>query len=424
MLSKKSIWLILWLANCLVLEGLAQVVSSPYTVLGVGDVNVKANVRSMGMGNVGVSLSGGYYSNMVNPATLVYNKLTLFEAAYLGEAKLLQSDQSGNARVFGANLRYMNFAFPVMQRWTIGAGMRPITNVNYAFNVSEKIPGTPTFADYRYSGKGGLTQVYLSNGFYLFKGLSVGLELNYNFGGIQSESSAQLSDTQLNYIIGQYDRVNFSKLHYLAGIHYSLDLKKERTIQVGVTYEPQADYRATYYRSLQRRTTTDRPISTDTLAIGEVTAVTIPASLSAGIHYEKYGKYAFGVEYASQPWSSFQGLSGGGNRDALADARRLSVGGEYTPDYASINNYFKRVTFRAGFQYRLLPWEVRGIQLEDYSATFGFSLPMSRGISALSLAGSYGFINAPKDELVRETYFRFMLGLTINDRWFVRRRFN
>ena len=56
-------------------------------------------------------------------------------------------------------------------------------------------------------------------------------------------------------------------------------------------------------------------------------------------------------------------------------------------------------------------------------ASIGFDFPVGR-LSFLNLALSAGKRGDKKDNIVEENYYRVNIGVTLNDRWFVRNKFD
>jgi hypothetical protein len=133
-------------------------------------------------------------------------------------------------------------------------------------------------------------------------------------------------------------------------------------------------------------------------------------------------RYRFGVDYAFENWSAYENEV---NPETLRNTHAISIGGEYTPDYASYNNYLKKVRLRAGAYFRQDPRVINGTQLNDVGVSVGFGFPIvlprlqTSFVNTALEVGSFG-----ADTPIRETYFRFTLGFCLNDNtWFYKRRF-
>ncbi|MEN7546739.1 hypothetical protein AAG747_02390 [Rapidithrix thailandica] len=418
MFVKNSLFVVLLLL-LISFKGFAQFGSNnPYTSRGIGEVLGNSSMRNLGMSNMGVSSGNVAYLNQMNPALLVYNKYTVFEAIYTGEYSTLTT-KSAEQNDMGANLRNIAFAFPVNTRWwTMGIGLRPLTNVNYSISLMDTIAATPSpaFVKYALEGDGGISQVYFSNGFYIGKGLSLGLEIAFNFGAINKKETSQLMEPSA-YEVGEFTRTNYTKFTFKPGIQYSLKVAENKRVNIGATYDFKTDFNSKYLASRQIRLQ-DIVKSSDTTAYNTKGAVTMPSGYVIGASFEQTGKFVVGADFEWRKWSEYVDADGNGD---LSDTYRLSVGGEYTPDYSSVSNYLKRMTFRAGFKYEQMPWAIGQEQLEDLSGSLGISFPMAKGFSSINLAGAYGNMDSKGEVPIKKEYFKFHLGITINTQWFYKR---
>lgn len=418
----KRISILFWLCCIFFVQhrSVAQNSNIPYSILGLGRPVYAQNVRSMGMGGLQASTGNALYNNFTNPALLSYNKLTTFAGGYLGKYKQLKE---GNKQQTSsdARLSYLNLAFPLTKRWTMSLGLRPLTLVNYNISKLEKIPHRPTFVQYQFEGFGGLSQVSLSSGYHLWKGLSLGLELRYIFGKISSNSKSILHGGVNDYAVGTFEETTYSKIHWKLGVAYSASLNEKHSLDFGFSYRPTAKLSASSLRSYQRRTITDIKIRVDTLNYVKNNHEIYPSAYSLGFSFRHKHKFLAGIEYAAQYWSEYANKVG---KHPLADGYKISTGFEWTPDYKSVSSYWKRVTMRAGFAYEKLPWQFAGESIEDRKVTAGLSFPLMRYFSSISMVVEYGNLDGKSPEIIKENYLHFGLGLTINDRWFIKRKIN
>src|SRR5687768_13132379 len=98
--------------------------NSPYSQIGIGDINNSAFVPSIGIGGAGASHADGIHINYINPALLARNKTTVFDVGVNGQFKKIQTSTASQKDI-GGNLSYLAYAFPVSRKWTLGAGLRP-----------------------------------------------------------------------------------------------------------------------------------------------------------------------------------------------------------------------------------------------------------------------------------------------------------
>ena len=400
----------------------SQGANSPYSGNGVGEPVFQGNLRNIGMGGIGVSSGNGLYSNLLNPALLQNNNLTLFEAAFYGEYKENTTSNS-TQRDDGGNISYFTFAFPVKKNWTTGFGLRPVTSVNYEVSESNLINGTNTRVIKLEKGTGGISQLYFSNGINVWKGLCLGLNINYNFGSITDEWSNNIEEISRLDIINLKRRSNYSQFTFASGISYSHKLKEATKLNFGATYEKSFKYKSKFFESTQRLSIHEIVIISDTLTLFSSRKVNLPATTRIGISIEKPYKYLVGINFEIQTWSVYEEF---GSDKILKDTYKISFGGEWIPDPNSISNYLKRITFRAGVNYKQLPWidQESQEQINEMNTNLGFSFPLAKGTSTLNFAFTYGKRGMDSKALINEKFYRLHLGLTVNNQWFVRRKIN
>jgi long-subunit fatty acid transport protein len=215
-----------------------------------------------------------------------------------------------------------------------------------------------------------------------------------------------------------------------AGVSYSKDslfTNKRYRLSFGATYGFASDLNTRVRYEFYRNSPTTGPMDSDTLtSVKGSTYVpqvfTVGASIGYGVRWN------VGTEFTYQDWSKFKSLSQ--PEGTLGAAWKAALGGEITPDLLS-TNYLKRVTYRVGLSYEQTPYQVDmnddpGItdyhKVKDLGINFGFSLPA--GQSSLDLAFRYGKRGNKTDTFLAEDYFRIYFGITFNDRWFIKRKFD
>ncbi|AFM04074.1 hypothetical protein Fleli_1664 [Bernardetia litoralis DSM 6794] len=407
----------------------AQIANNPFSRIGLGDISSQSSISNLGMGGMGVSLPTVKSSNLQNPALLSYHKLTVFEAAGIGDYKDLKTN-TVQTNDFGGSLGYLSLIFPVYKNMAINVGFQPFSAVNYDAVSYELLENTPTFVKYDYAGTGGVSQVFLGVGYKIIQNLSVGAQINYNFGAISNTSTSTLDDFRGSYIAQLTDRYNYNDFTYRLGLHYFIPVFDNSQINVGVSYDGSADFSATHFRAFERKTFGDVVIDGDTLLLDEKASITIPDALTFGISLQrgylqaasgtKNTAYSFGVDYTIQDWSVANSSAIVGN-NRLQSSSKISVGGEITPDVRS-TNYLARTTYRAGFTHSQTPLVINDESIEDMSLSIGFSLPVKNNFSSLNMYGAIG--KRGTLNTIQERYVKFGLGISISDRWFIRSRFD
>jgi len=404
-----------------------QAARSPFSYLGIGEYYGNALAHNQGMGGVGISNPQYFFLNNQNPALLVFNRFTVFEAGFIGEKRTTSGNGLSESNGSG-NLNYLVTAFPVkLARWTTSIGLMPYSSVNYKLNYTEAIEGTTTnTVNVKESGDGGINQFFWSNGVVLNKNFSVGVKMNYLFGSVIREYSNTLttSNQTIAYQPTIYTRNFIKDINFSAGLSFhkdSLAGKKNYKINVGVVYDFKADLNSEYYARIERRNSAG--IVDSTTLINNVPGnITIPSSLSAGISIGKGDYWLIGADITLLDYRKFRDFNGE-TQPWGAEGWKSSLGTEFTPDPTAIGSYFKRMTYRTGVSYDRYPYLINGNMVKDFGINFGFSMPVAR-YSSLDFAVKVGKRGNLVNNTIEENYFKIYFGMTFNDQWFIKRRFD
>ena len=96
---------------------------------------------------------------------------------------------------------------------------------------------------------------------------------------------------------------------------------------------------------------------------------------------------------------------------------------EIIPDAENVNSFFKRVTYRGGLLYKRYPYLINGGQINNIAVTFGMSLPVGT-ISRINIGFEVGKRGNLQKTLIKENYLKFLVGSSINNIWFIKRKFD
>ena len=407
------------------MESIGQAAKTPFSSFGLGETFGNGLTQNQGMGGIGASYPEYWHLNNINPALLVFNTLTVFEAGFIGEQKTIKgasaSERSGNG-----NLNYLAMGFPVKRgKWGTSFGLMPYTSVNYRLNYVDAIENSTSTIDVIERGSGGINQLFWSNGVALHRNVSIGLKSTYYFSAIVNEYATTLSEsTQLiQYTNNIYDRQSFSGFGFSTGISYhkdSLFSKKNYQLNFGLVYDLKSEIKTKFFERFERRTASGI-IDSVTLINNEPFYITFPQTLTAGLSFGKGLDWMIGADYTYQDYSNYRDFNG--SSAGATTGWQFSLGGKFIPDAGSVSNYLKRVTYRTGVSFGEAPYLINGSALKDFGINFGLSLPVSR-ISSLDLAVKVGKRGDIQTNTLEENYFKLYFGATFNDQWFIKRRFD
>ena len=413
--------------------------NSPYSRIGLGEYNANTGgVRQMGMGGVGLAAPNAVNVNELNPALLFYTSRTTFEAGYNGQYKTVKNANGAN-RSGSGTLGYFAFSVPLSTKWGAAVGLKQVSAVDYESNIIENVVGTPVPGQARSlkqnKGSGGVSEAYLAQGYRLGKNFTLGFTAAYVFGVIDETTGTTVQEgTSTDRLINAVDRVStrYSDFAFRTGAHYRQKLGKDLNLNLGGVYS--------FAHSLngQRERTQEQQYADDGSLANAVSTLSasrgssyVPALAQVGFSLDNDKNWSASLDVAQQQWSKFRNF--GEQPQVLSNTLRVGLGGEISPDPGSVEHYFQRVSYRAGVAVAQLPYQPGGKTLYDRSVSwgFGFPLPTATPLEAttFSLGFTYGvrgnsdIINpATKSSNVQETYIRGQLGVTLNNRWFIKRR--
>ncbi len=409
----------------------AQVAPSPVSTFGFGELYTPALAQNQGMGGVGIAAPSSWYLNNQNPALLVFNYVTVFQAGLQLEKKAI-NDGTSIANTGSGNLNYLAIAFPVKSgKWTTSLGLMPYSNVNYNLSYSEPVGGGGLGTVTKNSiGKGGISQFYWSNGVRLTKFLSVGVKASYLFSSINKQNT-----NTINLSLGNYSSIvtrdAFNGVNLSGGISFHKDslFRKNYRINIGATYSLSSDLSVDHKVTNELYSSSGAVIDSTTF-IRQSLTTTLPQNIGVGFSFGRPEKWMVAGDFLFMDYGTYHSykndLTGQDHRfdDRPSPAFHSAFGGEFTPDISDFTNYLKRVTYRTGVSYDQYQFLVNGNQLRDFGINFGLSLPVNR-LSTIDIGVKFGRRGAVSLNTIEENYFRLYFGVTFNDNsWFIKRKFD
>ena len=397
--------------------------SSPYSRFGIGDVFTGSpNTILKGMGGISNSISDHSILNPNNPASYgaIDSLSFLFDAGfYIKTATFSTANMTENGS--NASFDYASVGLSATKWWKMGLGIMPYSNREYNDITSHYNPGTYNID---FKGEGGLSRVFFANAFKITKNLSIGVTASYIFGTLSDLTMIYFPDSTY-YINGKRSidmRINDFKFDY--GILYSIPIKDSR-INIGLTYSQGSNVnskRDIFIRTMFKGydNLVENPIDTLEYKTDEMVNINIPQGFGVGISYEKNNRWMIGADFN---WTEWNGFKLNGADDGLQNSWNVAVGGEYKPKATSISKYYKRMSYRAGFHYDQTYYNINGRSIDKFGITFGLGLPVPRSLTSFNIALEFGKMGTINNNLVRENYFNISIGMSIYDRWFVKRKY-
>ena len=404
--------------------------NDPYSKYGIGELVNGSNASLRGMANITSAYENPYEVNSENPASYSYLQRTTFEAAFTASTRSINANGlSYNTGT--ASISYVNIGIPINKNAGMCLGFKPIAHTYYSLvDTLTTATGSPIGNAARsYNGEGSINYAYLG-GAYRFHEVSVGFNLGYMFGTIQNNTAVVPIDIfGINRAFtAEYN--NFTRiggLYWKAGLMYEHKIDSDYSFRIGGTFamsqnlnEQLSSYQVSVYNfgdTIVNDTTSNSGVSHGKL--------TMPYTYSIGVMFTKTDKWSMGLDYTTTKWSQFNSNPDVSRNVGIANsAYKIAFGGEYTPDINSIRNYFSHVTYKYGVYYGTDYLNLVNTTIPYYGLTVGASLPFRRNTSKLHAALDIGRLGNTANSQVQETYVRFTLGFSFNDRWFIPRKYD
>ncbi|MGH1383773.1 outer membrane protein transport protein [Kordia sp.] len=416
-----------------------QGTTSPYSFLGIGDLKFKGTTENRSMAGMSI-YSDSIHINLQNPAAYGNLKFTTYTlgASY---SQLRLESSAGTDKGSSTALDYLAVAFPISSKMGVGFGIVPFSSVGYNFEgIGESGIASAPYKFAQYEGEGGLNSVFVSLGYKITKAFSVGATVNYNFGNIKNQNTeflGELNDSglffrTLNYGTRSKDESKLSGLSYNLGAYYETKFNDKLSLTTSLTFSPQSDLTSRNTRELSALNVTGTggeiisPGQVDQVDLGNRTKtdLVLPTKLSFGAGIGEKNKWFAGAEYTLQNNSDFGNSLTTIENVNYDNGSKIAAGGFYIPKYNSFTSYWERVTYRAGIRYESTGIMVRNEGINDFGMSFGVGLPVARSLSNINLGVEFGKRGTLNSGLIKENYVNFHISLSLNDKWFIKRKYN
>jgi hypothetical protein len=421
------------------------------------------------MGGLSAAFQSGETVNYLNPASYAALQLTTLDAGFSGNFGKIKT-QTQKAKQNSFSLNYLSLFFPIKKYWVTGVSLLPFTAKDYLLSQTSAFD-TATTVKFEYEGSGTLYNLSWGNGF-KYKGLHVGFNMGYLFGKLNNNTLAyQLNQTGAydadGYTTWTFTNTKVSSFIWNAGAQYNLPIKSKKdsnkiyNITFGLagsapikfgkkTYIDEALY--TFQSGYLGYRNTDAGVNDfitdyikpkvssssilDTLSekFQQSTNIRIPATLNVGIIASRGIKWRAGIDFKFQPWSKYKGYEDNA-ASKLNNSWRIAVGGEFLPNDKNFSKFFTRLKYRAGFNYTQTNIKINNTAINEFGINFGIGIPIiittanDEGLLqkvytyAFNIGFEAGSRGTIQKNLVRENFYRLKFGISLNDRWFVRRKY-
>jgi hypothetical protein len=382
--------------------------STPYSMFGIGQIDMGEYGRSAGMAGTGIGLRFDNVLNMNNPASLSAIDSMRFIFDFTTEGKYSQFLSQGSTKnIMNANYRRLAAGFRFSPRWATSVGILPFSVVGYNIVSTQQKEGTTSTVDVTDEGSGGISKLYWANSFKLTNAFTIGINTSLFFGNIVRKQTVE------TWTISKQSRTYSSYFDF--GAQYAGKFGKDWKYAVGAIY----GYSAKLPMTDSLHITTSSQLINETFT--STTRQYIPEFYGVGISLCKNEKLTLAADYKFQKWSKLSTNNSSSCR--FADVHRFSIGLDYLPEPRIATSYFQRVNYQFGFTTSNSYIETAVIHPRDYAVTFGMGLPIMNG-SKINCAFEFGTTGSTQNGMIRENYGKIILNFNIMEGWFYHRKIN
>jgi hypothetical protein len=411
----------------------AQNNSSPYSIMGIGDIEKSSLDRTSGTGHAGVAMFSDRYMIAANPASYVNlnNKFFHFEVNSRFKSTTFQGRTITNGQENQANdlqFKRIALAIKLKNNWAISAGLMPFSGANYSFFGTKNVQGSPQTLNTFNEGSGSTNMVYLANSWRvrfgnakdsnrLFKNsiLNLGFQASYLFGQFNHKESifSNLTDS----ILVSETNTFYTNPLFKFGMQFHQQIGKSWMVGIGATAGLQNNLASEESYKITDGSTILKETGKQT-----INAFKIPSTYTVGLNISHNAKYALLLDYTTQNWgtTNYRGFN-----YSLVNSNRVSGGFQFTKNYQLRDgSIYEKSFFQIGAFYNKSYLRVAGEQINDYGFTLGAGIQLlgrdPREIGKLSLHANMeiGTRGTTIKNLVKENYTQFGITLCYRDFWF------
>ena len=392
--------------------------SSPYSFYGIGDVRFKGTAETRAMGGVSV-FPDSIHINLQNPAQFASLKLTsLTTGGTYANTKFKTESQEAKAR--RTTLDYLAIGVPA-GKLGFGFGLIPYSSVGYKI---QKYSDDSSSITRQYSGVGGVNKAFAGFGYKLSKHFNIGADIQYNFGTIETKSlvfnGVQLGTRELN--TSDLRGVNFT-----TALTYQAKFKNKLSFFGSFVLTPGANLKLENSRNIATvqffTLGGERVIDNVDVDVANTT-LKLPTKIAFGAGFGQVKKWLIGSEIIFQNTSDMGNRFSDINNVAYENSVKYSLGGYYIPNYNSYSSYFKKVTYRGGLRYENTGLIINNKSINDFAVNLGLGMPVSGTFSNINVGLEIGKRGTKYYGLVEENYLNITVGLSLSEKWFIKRKYD
>ena len=365
--------------------------NSPYSQYGFGVLADQTSGFNRGMNGLGIGFRESNQVNFINPASYSsIDSLTfIFDVGVSGQlTNFSENGVKRNAK--NASFEYAVASFRLFKHVGLSFGIVPFTNVGYNYSTSGYVSNDKTNAYINtYKGDGGLRQVFLGFGVEPIKNVSFGVNGSYMWGDYNRSIGNSYTDGYVNNL-AKYYRADIRTYRVDFGLQLTIPFDKNNSVTLGATY------------GLGHKINDDAECTI--LSTNTQTGVKDSTTFILEIYRDNNGSATYSL-----------------SEDYFKDRHKFTFGGEFCPGQYS-RKFLNRIHYRFGVSYATPYLIINGQDgPKELSVSAGFGIPIMNSYNNRSILNiSAQWVRTDSKSFITENTFRINIGLTFNERWFMK----
>ena len=401
-------------------------VNSPYSGFGIGDISPRTNIVLGSMGGVGYALQNPYYINFKNPAAFA----AFDSLSFIGDLSFNITNQTLKAgglehKSSFLQLDYLTIGLPVLKVWRTSAGIMPFSDIGYNILNIQYVDSSFNSVTNRYEGTGGLHLLYWGNAFKICKGLTLGVNISYLFGTINTMRFAEYEiENTLNMMAHRFRHID--GIHITGGLQYQTAIKEKHLLSFGAVYEnaikiwSKENFLALTYIGEYSQMLTFDTVRANIGDAAERGKLKLPQCIGGGIAYGYKENLVASVDITWQNWKNFDMSN---SNDVFQNNLITAIGIQYVPNPMS-SKYYNRINLRAGTRISSGYIILNNTPIPEFAISAGLGLPIRtiNSRSSVNIMFEYCRLGSVQNNLIVQNYYKLSFNFILQEKWYQRRK--
>lgn len=383
---------------------------SNYSIIGIGDINYVGNAAYAGVSGTSIAMPLENGINFRNPAMWSMATNTRLQAGYRFTQNYVNNTDNSLFQNNG-NINGINSIFSIDTALGISAafGLVPYSNINYytASPYSLSIDDLSVSGKAEYKGSGGLNMVYLGGSTKVINNLYFGASVYAAFGTVNSNIDNLVNNAEANYNFNT--RISSQKFLNGWGFKTGVYYKITNQLSFGAFFDKMSSLNVEDSTFNYRLSTVGlTKVETDEFNIE------MPSMYGFGLSYQT-GKFLLGADFAMQDFSNFN-YNPAPNSE-FTNSMYINFGVVRLGNKSYSADFADKITYKFGFSYKDLYYQIGNEQINDISASLGIALPVPQSFQ-FDMGIVFGRRGTTNLNLVQEYYGQFTFDVSIGEIWF------